>query len=67
VQGAVTLEYTVDTEGGVVAVKVATSSGHGDLDEAAVDAVKSRKYKPAVQAGIPRNYRKRETFRFSLD
>jgi len=46
---------------------VTSSSGNSDLDRAAVDTVESRKYKPAVQAGIPRNYRKRETFHFALD
>lgn len=67
IQGSVTIEYTIDIEGNVTGVKVTSSAGNGDLDEAAVDTVKSRKYKPAVQAGIPRNYRKRETFHFALD
>jgi protein TonB len=67
IQGVVTVEFTIDREGTVVAVKLASSSGHSDLDEAAVSTVKARKYKPAVQAGIPRNYRKRETFHFTLD
>ena len=66
-EGSVTVEYTINTEGNVVGIKVASSSGSSDLDRAAVSAVESRKYKPAVQAGIPRNYRKRETFHFALD
>jgi len=66
IEGSVTVEYTINTEGKVVGVKVVSSSGNSDLDRAAVETVESRKYKPAMQGGIPRNYRKRETFRFSL-
>lgn len=67
IEGSVTVEYTINTEGRVTAVKVSSSSGNSDLDRAATDCVNSRKYKPAVQGGIPRNYRKRETFHFALD
>lgn len=66
IEGSVTVEYTIDTRGRVASVKVTKPSGSSELDKAAVDAVNSRKYKPAVQGGIPRNYRKRETFRFAL-
>jgi protein TonB len=65
-EGTVTVEYTIDTEGKVVGVKVSSSSGNSDLDRAGTDCVSGRKYKPAVQGGIPRNYRKRETFTFTL-
>jgi len=67
IEGSVTIEYTINTQGNVVGVKVVSSSGNSDLDRAAVEAVESRKYKPAVQAGIPRNYRKRETFHFTIN
>lgn len=67
IEGSVTVEYTINTEGKVVGVKVVSSSGSDDLDRAAIETVESRKYKPAMQGGIPRNYRKRETFRFSLN
>lgn len=67
IEGSVTVEYTINVEGGVVGAKVVSSSGNSELDRAAIETVGSRKYKPAVQAGIPRNYRKRETFRFSLN
>lgn len=67
IEGSVTVEYTINTEGKVVGVKVVSSSGSSLLDQAAVDTVRNRKYKPAVQAGIPRNYRKRETFHFTLN
>lgn len=67
IEGSVTVEYTISTEGSVEGARVSSSSGNSDLDRAAVESVESRKYKPAVQAGIPRNYRKRETFHFALD
>ena len=67
VEGTVTVEYTINTDGDVVGMKIASSSGSSDLDRAAVSTVEGRKYKPAVQAGIPRNYRKRETFTFALN
>jgi len=67
IEGSVTVEYTINTEGKVVGVKVVSSSGSDDLDRAAIETVESRNYKPAMQGGIPRNYRKRETFRFSLN
>ncbi len=66
IEGTVSVEYTIDTEGKVVGVKVSSASGNSDLDRAATDCVSGRKYKPAVQGGIPRNYRKRETFSFTL-
>jgi len=66
-EGSVTVEYTITADGGVSGAKVTSSSGDSSLDSAAVAVVESRKYKPAVQAGIPRNYRKRETFHFALD
>ena len=67
IEGTVTVEYTINTDGKVVGVKVVSSSGSDDLDRAAIETVESRKYKPAMQAGKPRNYRKRETFSFRLN
>lgn len=66
-EGSVKIEYTINTEGNVVGAKVVSSSGYSALDRAALEAVQSRRYKPAVQGGIPRNYRKRETFHFRLN
>lgn len=67
IEGSVIVEYTINTEGGVSGVQVSSSSGDSSLDSAALAAVEGRRYKPAIQAGIPRNYRKRETFHFALD
>ena len=46
-QGDVILEIRVNAEGTVDDVKVATSSGFAELDEAAVKAAKSAKFSPA--------------------
>jgi protein TonB len=67
IEGSVSIEYTIDTEGNVAGAKIVSSAGNADLDDAALRTVESRKYKPAVQDGVPRNYRKRETFHFSLE
>lgn len=49
-QGTVRLSWTVTTDGEVKDLQVVTSSGHSDLDRAAVDAVKRRwKFKPGTQ------------------
>jgi TonB family protein len=67
IEGTVSVEYTISTDGDVTGVSVSSSSGNSQLDDAAMDAVRGRRYHPAVQGGIPRNYRKRETFHFALD
>ena len=67
IEGTVSVEYTINTGGDVVGVSISSSSGSSQLDGAAMDTVRGRKYHPAVQGGIPRNYRKRETFHFALD
>ena len=46
-QGDVVVEIRVNAEGTVDAVKVATSSGFPELDEAAVRAAKAAKFSPA--------------------
>ena len=46
-QGDVILEIRVNAEGAVDDVKVATSSGFAELDEAAVKAARSAKFSPA--------------------
>ena len=46
-QGDVVLEIRVNAEGTVDDVKVATSSGFAELDEAAVKAARSAKFSPA--------------------
>ena len=50
VQGVVHVEATVDEEGNVVKA-VALKSVRQDLDKAAIDAVKSVKFKPGMHKG----------------
>ena len=52
-QGDVILEIRVTAEGTVDAVKIATSSGFAELDEAAVRAAKAAKFSPARSGREP--------------
>lgn len=53
-EGTVQLRIVVDERGSVASAEVQTSSGHADLDEAAVAWVKSHwRYVPATQNGAP--------------
>lgn len=50
-EGVVRLELTIDAFGVVTEVSVAVSSGYGELDEAAVNAVKKAVFNPASRGG----------------
>jgi TonB family protein len=52
VQGTVVLTVTVDASGNVADVKVVKSLGSG-LDEKAIEAVRTWKFKPATEDGTP--------------
>lgn len=52
-QGDVVLEISVDEEGGVDGVSVVSSSGHAELDEAAVRAARRARFAPAKAGGSP--------------
>ncbi len=52
-QGVVRLYVTVGEDGKILAVTVAKTSGHKDLDAAAVKAVKQFVYRPATLDGKP--------------
>ncbi len=52
-QGLVLLRVDVAPSGTPIAVTVATSSGHPILDDAAVAAVRTWRFSPATQAGVP--------------
>ncbi|MDB4370146.1 energy transducer TonB [Akkermansiaceae bacterium] len=49
-QGTVTLSFTVGTSGTVTSVRVAKSSGHSLLDNAALAAIRRWRFKPARNA-----------------
>jgi protein TonB len=65
-EGAVTLEVSVDAEGAVATIRVAESSGHAILDEAAVRGLERVTFEPARRNGIPVPWTFRQTVRFSL-
>jgi len=52
-EGTTTVSFTVTAEGEVTNPTIANSSGHEDLDQAALPCVTSWKYKPAIQEGKP--------------
>lgn len=52
-QGTVTLEITVGSEGKAKKVRVAQSSGHQSLDEAAAAAISKWRFVPATINGEP--------------
>jgi protein TonB len=49
--GRVLVNCTVDATGSVTATSIKQSSGHPDLDKAAINAVNKWKFKPASKAG----------------
>lgn len=52
-EGTVGLSFTINTDGGVTNVAVTSSSGHDELDQAAMTCAQSWTYKPAIQNGAP--------------
>lgn len=52
-EGVTTLGFTVNADGSVSDVHVVESSGHNELDEAAVTETTCWHYKPAVKDGKP--------------
>jgi len=52
IEGTVTLSITIDTEGSVVNARVLKGPGNG-LNEAALEAIRKCKFKPAMKAGQP--------------
>ena len=65
-EGVVTIEIVVSGSGAVTKVDVIGSSGHSDLDSAAVSAVKTAHFAPATEDGVQVEGRLRLTFEFKL-
>ena len=61
----VALQFVVDAEGNVGEPKVEKSLGYG-LDEKAIEAVKTWKFKPATRNGVPTPVRVRAEVNFQL-
>ena len=66
VEGTVTLSITIDHEGKVVAVKVLKGPGYG-LNEAARDAIRRFRFKPAIKGGEPVSTEMKYSYTFLLD
>jgi periplasmic protein TonB len=52
-EGTVKLQILVSTEGRVEDMRIASSSGYAELDQAALRAVRSWRFSPALQKGAP--------------
>lgn len=52
-EGTTTVTFTVTADGDVENPTIANSSGHDDLDQAALPCVTTWKYKPAIEQGKP--------------
>uniref|UniRef100_UPI001E2FA5EB energy transducer TonB n=1 Tax=Roseomonas rosulenta TaxID=2748667 RepID=UPI001E2FA5EB len=52
-EGVVRLALRVGSDGSVEAAEVAVSSGHPRLDQAAVEAARRWRFRPAMQGGLP--------------
>lgn len=64
-EGSVTVEFSIYNDGGVGAAEVAESSGHAELDRAALSAVETARFAPAADGG--RDGRFRLTLDFRLN
>jgi protein TonB len=51
-QGTATIRVLVDVTGRPAQVSLAASSGHGDLDQAALSAVRAAQFRPYVEGGL---------------
>lgn len=51
-EGSVTVEFSLEGNGGVSAAEVAASSGHSELDKAALAAVRAARFAPAEDGGF---------------
>lgn len=65
--GVVTLALLVGTDGKVASSKIQKSSGHRDLDKAAVAALSMCKFKPAMAGGVPEQAWAQLSYVWTLD
>ncbi len=52
-EGFVLVEFTVTTRGTVTNIRVLESEGGKDIEHAALEAIKSYRYAPAIRNGEP--------------
>ena len=65
-EGRVTVEISVAEDGGIASAEVVDSSGHAELDAAALGAVRTARFAPATEDGVSVSGRLRLTFDFRL-
>ena len=66
-EGCVTVEILVSEDGFVSGAEIVSSSGHAELDSAALGAVRTTKFAPATEDGASVTGRLRLTFNFKLE
>lgn len=66
-EGWVRMEFTVQEDGTVADVKVKESKPSSIFDQAAVNAIRQWKFRPAMQDGKPVRKRAAQTLKFALD
>jgi protein TonB len=66
-EGTVTLDIELRADGSVGDIKVAQSSGHALLDQAAMDKVKTWRHIPVKRDGVPVTRRAHQPLVFKLD
>ncbi|HZP60405.1 MAG TPA: energy transducer TonB [Opitutaceae bacterium] len=67
IEGAVDVGFICDTQGHVVNPTVLKSSGHPELDQAAVNAIERWSFRPGKRGGQVVNVRMSELMTFSLE
>ena len=65
-EGSVTIEIEIAEDGGIVRADVVASSGHAELDAAAVAAMRTAHFAPATEDGVSVRGQLRMTFDFRL-
>ena len=64
-EGSVTVEFSISDDGGVGVAEVAESSGHSELDRAALSAVETARFAPTADGGRGRRFRLTLDFRLN--
>ena len=66
-EGSVQLRFYVEATGDISKIETLSSSGHSRLDQAAINYVKCRKYKPGMVDGVPTAMRQEIPINFKFD
>ena len=66
-EGCVTVEILVEEDGHVSEAGIVSSSGHAELDSAALGVVRTARFAPATENGVAARGRLRLPFNFKLE